>query len=413
MVPWARKHNAHYWRDGQSARRATDTGAKSLMPVPVANLAALSDSLLANLVGIAESETLEFKRDTYGTSDRAKQELCKDVSALANTVGGDIVLGIDEVDGVASALVGFECANVQSEIQRLQNTILMAIEPAVLGVQFQPLRLANGRITLVIRVPRSLDLPHRVTHSRINRFYLRRTADTFEASLLELRRMFELARNEFERVEQFHAEQIARIVANRETFNLSGKDNGYYVVHVVPFGFSQRIGSIDLSQLQRDNFRPLGNPMGFSARFSIEGLIVYSGEATCNGYTTIMRGGAIEATKANVVIPNRGMGTLIDAKSIADDIERALAQYIPGLRQVGAPGPWIVLATLKNCEGARPTVSKSGWEADARSGLPLRGPTWTLPGVLIDTQSSRTEIHDALRPMLDALWQGAGLEKFA
>jgi hypothetical protein len=118
---------------------------------------------------------------------------------------------MDEVDGVASALVGFECANVQSEIQRLQNTILMAIEPNVPGVQFQPLRLANGRIALLIRVPRSLDLPHRVTHSRINRFYLRRTADTFEASLLELRRMFELARNEFDRAEQFHAEQIARI----------------------------------------------------------------------------------------------------------------------------------------------------------------------------------------------------------
>jgi predicted HTH transcriptional regulator len=61
------------------------------VPVPVANLAVLSEPLLANLVGIAESETLEFKRDTYGTSDRAKQELCKDVSALANTVGGDIV----------------------------------------------------------------------------------------------------------------------------------------------------------------------------------------------------------------------------------------------------------------------------------------------------------------------------------
>jgi hypothetical protein len=383
------------------------------MPVPVVNLTVLSEPLLVNLIGIAESETLEFKRDTYGTSDRAKQELCKDVSALANTAGGDIVLGIDEADGVASALVGFECPNVQSEIQRLQNTILMAIEPPVPGVQFQPLGLANGRIALVIRVPRSLDLPHRVTHSRINRFYLRRTADTFEASLLELKRMFELARNEFDRAEQFHAEQIARIAANRETIPLSGKEDGYYVVHVVPFGFSQRIGSIDLSQLRGDNFRPMGNPLGFSSRFSIEGFNVYCGEDTCYGYTTIMRGGTIEATKAKVVIPNRGMGARIDAKSIADDIERALAQYVPSLRQVGAPGPWIVLATLEKCEGARPMVSKGGWEADARSGLPLRGPTWTLPGVLIDTQSSRTEIHDALRPMLDALWQGAGLEKFA
>jgi Putative DNA-binding domain len=383
------------------------------MPVLIADLSKVTEQVLADLVGIAENETLEFKRDTYGIDDKARRELCKDVSALANTLGGDIVLGIDEVDGVASAIVGLNCADINGEIQRLQNIISMAIEPVVLGVRFHSIPLSNGQPALMIRVPRSLDVPHRVTHSGINRFYLRRTADTFEASLLELRRMFELARNEFDRAQQFHAEQIARIATNRETIPLSGKDDGYYVVHIVPFGFSQRIGSIDLSQLQRDNFRPLGNPMGFSARFSIEGLIVCSGEAPCYGYTTIMRGGAIEATKANVVIANRGMGTRIDAKSIADDIERALAQYIPSLRQVGAPGPWIVLATLERCEGARPMVSKSGWEADARSGLPLRGPTWTLPGVLIDTQSSRTEIHDALRPMLDALWQGAGLEKFA
>jgi hypothetical protein len=42
------------------------------MPVPIADLSMVTEQILADLVGIAESETLEFKLDTYGTSDRAK-----------------------------------------------------------------------------------------------------------------------------------------------------------------------------------------------------------------------------------------------------------------------------------------------------------------------------------------------------
>ena len=48
-----------------------------------------------------ESNSLDFKRELPGNSDKDKQELLKDVCALANADGGDLVYGIEEVAGAA------------------------------------------------------------------------------------------------------------------------------------------------------------------------------------------------------------------------------------------------------------------------------------------------------------------------
>ncbi len=46
---------------------------------------------------IEESVSLEFKRSqALGRSERTKKELSKDISAFANSTGGDIVYGVAE-----------------------------------------------------------------------------------------------------------------------------------------------------------------------------------------------------------------------------------------------------------------------------------------------------------------------------
>src|SRR5207302_281178 len=157
------------------------------MSIPVVDLAAITQNMLVELIGLAETQTLEFKGETYGANDQARRELCKDVSAMANSAGGDIVLGLAEEDHVATALSGIGGANAHAEIQRLQNIVSMAIEPPVFGVRFHPVDVEGGKQVIIIRVPRSLDLPHRVTHGGVNKFYVRRTADTYEAGMSELR----------------------------------------------------------------------------------------------------------------------------------------------------------------------------------------------------------------------------------
>ena len=55
----------------------------------------LSESRFNDLLGIAESHRLEFKSQPYDLQQTKQQhELAKDVSALANSEGGCIVVGI-------------------------------------------------------------------------------------------------------------------------------------------------------------------------------------------------------------------------------------------------------------------------------------------------------------------------------
>jgi predicted HTH transcriptional regulator len=212
------------------------------MSIAVADARTVTEETLRGLLGLPETETLDYKRDAYGRSDADKREFCKDVSGLANTRGGDLVLGMEEKDHVASALVGLQGVNVKDEIQHLQQLVLTAIEPRLVGVVFHEVGLANGASALVIRVPQSMDLPHRVSQNNSNRFFVRHTTDTVEASLLELRRMFELAGSEFDNAERLRLERANRLEQNREPCLLSGKNEGYYALHIIPFGYSRQSG---------------------------------------------------------------------------------------------------------------------------------------------------------------------------
>src|SRR5438552_3554050 len=46
--------------------------------------------------GVAEDRMIDYKRDAIGTDDAAKKEFLKDVSALGNASGGNIVIGMEE-----------------------------------------------------------------------------------------------------------------------------------------------------------------------------------------------------------------------------------------------------------------------------------------------------------------------------
>ena len=61
----------------------------------------LGDDLTALITnGVAEGRTIDYNRDLPGNADADKKEFLADVSSLANTVGGDLVFGMDEEQGI-------------------------------------------------------------------------------------------------------------------------------------------------------------------------------------------------------------------------------------------------------------------------------------------------------------------------
>lgn len=390
------------------------------MTIAVADVRTATEETLKALLGLPETQTLDFKRDVYGRADSARREFCKDVCGLANTRGGDLVLGIEEKEHVAALLIGLPRGGLKDELQRLQQLVLTAIEPRILGVTFHEVPLSNGNSALVIRVPQSMDLPHRISQNNSNQFFVRHTTDTVEASLLELRRMFELAGSELKQAESFHMNRVSRLMGNREPCSLSGKDEGYSALHIIPFGYGRQSGSLDLSGLYDGpwlTFMPIG---AASARryYCADGFAAAraDGEGKSFAYTLVMRSGAVEAPDANLFMSAARVqdARVINAIRVRDDVEQAVASYLKGLIALGAHGPWFVCLTLCNCQNARVAVpNHSGWEHERLpTGPVLKDACLSLPSVMVEEKhADRNAAREALRPMPDALWQAAGKGK--
>lgn len=92
----------------------------------------------------AEGTYLEFKRDLPRPDAGGRHEFLADVSAFANSSGGDLVYGINEDgEGRGTAIVA-QPGNADGEARRLQDVLLNGIELRVPGLQVQAVAVAGG-----------------------------------------------------------------------------------------------------------------------------------------------------------------------------------------------------------------------------------------------------------------------------
>src|SRR5258708_2548692 len=129
------------------------------------------DGLIAR--DIQESLTLDYKdARSLGKSSPQRNELCKDVSAFANSAGGQIVYGIEEKDhhpvrvqegdGVDSAVITREW---------IEQVIDSSIQPRITGLRIKPIDVAPGRLAYAITIPAATtNAPHMAPD---NKYYYR------------------------------------------------------------------------------------------------------------------------------------------------------------------------------------------------------------------------------------------------
>ncbi|MGA5114920.1 RNA-binding domain-containing protein, partial [Streptomyces pseudogriseolus] len=112
----------------------------------------------------AEAEDLDYKRAHYGPDDKGREELAKDVAALANHRGGVLVLGMAEAKGVPSRV--FDVDLDDHHLRRIRQVVANNTAPPV---PYEPIRVSNpdseGTGFLLLAVPRSPAAPHAVTAS--------------------------------------------------------------------------------------------------------------------------------------------------------------------------------------------------------------------------------------------------------
>jgi Schlafen, AlbA_2 len=183
--------------------------------------------------GVPEGILYDYKLQTYGAADADVKEFLKDVSSFANTAGGHLIIGMNEVSGLPTGLAPLSVADPDRELQRLENLARDGLEPRIVGLRIKAVPLATGGFVIVIRIPKSWNPPHRVSARNTNRIYARNSAGAYELSVEELRVLFTSASSAIDRMRAFRAERLARIDSGEAITPLRA-DRGRLVAHFVP-----------------------------------------------------------------------------------------------------------------------------------------------------------------------------------
>lgn len=353
-----------------------------------------------------EGKTVDYKRDTYGGKDDDKKELLKDVSSFANTLGGDILIGVDEDKGVPTGIPGVTLLDIDKEKLRLEGIIRQGLEPRVeFGIHH--VSTPSATLVLIIRVKESLLFPHRVVfQGKFGEFWARSSAGKFSMDTDELRRAFTLSDSIYEEIRAFRHNRVAQVTAGETPMPLM--PGGKVILHLVPISSFRSRQVFDVATMPQlsTQFPPMA-ASGWDHRLNLDGHVSYGGGKSggCRSYTQFFRNGSVEAVLTDVVREEKQEGKLL----LAGYYERTLTleyqffkRLLSGLSEIGVQPPvWCFLA-ITGVKGARiPTDDHFGDENRA-----IDRDILMLPERIID--DLRADSATILRPMFDLVWNASG-----
>ena len=112
-------------------------------------------------IGVGESPYLDYKQKIYGDSGDDRSEFLADILSFANTLGGDLVIGVVESGGLPTILTPVQ-GDCDQEIRRLEQIALSGLEPRIRNLGIRAIPVSAGGHVIIVRVPRSFNPPHRV-----------------------------------------------------------------------------------------------------------------------------------------------------------------------------------------------------------------------------------------------------------
>ncbi len=371
----------------------------------------ISDSDLQALIDneVSEGKTIDYKRDPVGRTDGDKKEFLADVSSFANASGGHLVIGIDEDKGMPTKLLGLDIANVDEEKGRLDKIILSGIQPRMVPPpQIQVIKLKeSGRLIILIRVPKSLTMPHMITFQDWNRFYSRNSHGKYLLDVGEIRSLFAMSETQLDRIKKFREERLAKIIADETPVKLA--HDSRIVLHILPLSMSDPIAVYDLISLKSQRTYPLNSDF-MSSRHNFDGYLAYADSSGRGmfGYVQFFRNGAVEAVDSDILRDRwQDVKKIIPNVLFEREIVYGLQRYLAALASMKVQPPLLVMVSLLGVRNFNMAVDESKyWHGPVPIKDGIDRDNLILPGVIVE--SYEVDLPALLKPVFDSIWNATG-----
>ncbi len=345
----------------------------------------------------SESRTLDFKESFPAGDHKGVRDFLADVTAFANSDGGDIVVGVrEDKNGVACEVVGIDRAGLDRELRRIDDQLHSLVDPRVPQFAVHELVRPDGTAVLVMRVGASLLAPHRVAHDKSSRFYKRANRSNLEMSTAEIRQAFAATQDLPNRVRDLHRKAVEAITGRDMPTRLV--ERATLVLTVAPLSVIREARDIAVS---RDfAVHPPGPNGQMREVVGLDGLIFFALDDEGFGalsWTVNRRLGYVDA--AWVIGRETERGKLVWVKNVVDYLPGVVRSAVSRLRHHAIEGPWIVMVTVTRAAGYQ--MIRDGF---------FIGPVWQDPAYLGEVIADTMD-DAALRPFIEGFWRLFGVDQ--
>lgn len=289
-------------------------------------------------------------------------EFLKDVTALANAEGGDLIYGFDEKKWEVS---GFEETNMDGLIRELTQLLSNKVEPA-LRIKFKPVKLNMKDVpsedchALICRIPASFNAPHMIVNANKRLFVRRNNNKVGDMDYEDLKRSFINQSGWEDKLGQRRQEAQQRVERHLEGFQGDENQNAMLSVKVTPMSSLYR-GNV----LHGDGDLTTLNHMDYAVLYALDGQINYGGRLNIDGirfarahsynsignYSLLLRNGSFEFLRfvwesLQCVYDDRYMADVILARLLVA-VESTLCFYV--VQEV--EGPFLLTVDFINTQG--------------------------------------------------------------